>query len=141
MKAMMSNNSAEKEKKENDGTIFNQCIKEETSLVSSMGKTFMERVKYMMRFAQREIEHEGKGVTNYSDPKIEYFKQCKSDLDLVLPILDKICRKTLMLQEYTLSPGHCRGLATACQFFDHTFVNRVFLNNCGVDDGEFALIL
>ena len=65
MKAMMTKSSAEKEIKENDGTIFNQCIEEETSLVSTMGKTFMERVKYMMRFAQREIEHEGKGVTNY----------------------------------------------------------------------------
>ena len=46
-----------------------------------------------------------------------------------------------MLQEYTLSPGHCRGLAEACKYFDHRFVNRVFLNNCGIDDGEFSSIL
>ena len=59
----------------------------------------------------------------------------------MLPILEKVCRKTLMLQEYTLSPGHCRGLAQACKYFDHHFINRVFLNNCGVDDEEFASIL
>lgn len=46
-----------------------------------------------------------------------------------------------MLQEYTLSEGHCRGLARACQFFDHKFVNRVFLSNCGINDKEFSEIL
>ena len=46
-----------------------------------------------------------------------------------------------MLSEYTLSPGHCRGLAQACRYFDHRYVNRVFLNNCGIDDGEFSSIL
>ena len=46
-----------------------------------------------------------------------------------------------MLQEYTLSPGHCRGLAQACKFFDHRYVNRVYFNNCGIDDQEFASIL
>lgn len=55
-----------------------------------MGFKFIERVGYITRYAQREVEHEGKGVTNYMDPKVEYFKQCKQDLDLVLPILDKV---------------------------------------------------
>ena len=95
----------------------------------------------MKRYAQAEIEHEGKGKINHRDPKIHYFKQCQEDLDLALPILEKIYRKTLMLCEYTLSPGHCRGLAKACRYFDHKLVNRVFLSNCGIDDGEFASIL
>jgi len=60
---------------------------------------------------------------------------------LALPILDKIFKKTLVLQEYTLSKGHCRGLARACHYFDHKFVNRVLLSNCGIDDYEFSEIL
>ena len=80
-------------------------------------------------------------MVNKKDPKINYFLQCKEDLDLALPILDKVVKKTLVLQEYTLSEGHCRGLARACQFFDHKFVNRVLFNNCGIDDQEFAFIL
>ena len=29
-----------------------------------MGKQFIERVNYIARFSQREVEHEGKGVLN-----------------------------------------------------------------------------
>lgn len=124
-----------------NGSIFNRCLEEETTLVYSMGLKFLDNINYMMRYGQREVEHEGNGIVNMRDPKVQYFLKCKQDLDLVLPILDKVCRKTLMLQEYTLSPGHCRGLAEACKFFDHRFVNRVFLNNCGIDDSEFSSIL
>ena len=99
-----------------------------------MGNNFVEKVKFIDRVSQRDIEHEGKGVVNKQDPKVNYFLQCKQDLDLALPILDKVIKKTLMLQEYCLSQGHCRGLARACQFFDHKFVNRVLFNNCGIDD-------
>lgn len=74
-------------------------------------------------------------------PTTEYFKACKADMELVLPILDKINQKTLCLQEYTLSPGHCRGLSAACEKFDSSVVNRVLFNNCGIDGDEFALIL
>lgn len=59
----------------------------------------------------------------------------------MLPILDKVVKKTLVLQEYTLSKGHCRGLAKACQFFDSRVINRVLFNNCGIDGYEFADIL
>lgn len=60
---------------------------------------------------------------------------------MALPILTKVTRKTLLLQEYTLSKGHTRGLARACQFFDSKYINRVVFDNCGIDDQEFADIL
>jgi len=110
-------------------------------LIGHLGQRFADKVAYMRRYAQRDLDHEGKGVINREDPRVEYFRQCQQDLNLALPILDKVCRKTIMLQEYTLSPGHCRGLAVACQFFDHQYVNRVFFSNCGIDDHEFASIL
>lgn len=98
--------------------VFNMCLEEESKLITMMGERFVEKIKYIDRVAQRDVEHEGKGVVNTKDPKINYFLQCKKDLDLTLPILEKVIKKTLMLQEYTLSKGHCRGLAKACQFFD-----------------------
>ena len=91
--------------------------------------------------SKRDVEHIGKGIVDTKNPKLHYFLQCQDDLDLALPILDKIFKKTLVLQEYTLSKGHCRGLARACQFFDHRVINRVLFNNCGIDDGEFSHIL
>ena len=106
-----------------------------------MGTDFVEKVHYIERYSKRDIEHVGKGVINSEDPNIHYFQQCNKDLNVVLPILDKVCRKTLLLQEYTLSEGHCRGLARACQFFDHKFVNRILFDNCGISDQEFADIL
>ena len=62
-------------------------------------------------------------------------------MDLCLPILDKVVRKTLYLMDYTLSPGHCQGLAAACQLLNHKVVNRLVFDNCGIDDSELAMIL
>ena len=67
--------------------------------------------------------------------------QCRDDIDLALPVLEKVYAKTLVLQEYTLSKGHCRGIARACQYLDHRFVNRIFFCNSGIDDLEFSDIL
>ena len=62
-----------------------------------MGDKFTEKVKYIDRLSQRDVEHVGKGVLNKKDPKIHYFLQCKEDVDLALPILDKVVKKTLVL--------------------------------------------
>ena len=48
------------------------------------------------------------------DPRILYMKRCLENVDLTLPILDKVYRKTLCLQDYHLSEGNCQGLADAC---------------------------
>ena len=62
-------------------------------------------------------------------------------MDLVLPILDKIYKKTICLQDYTMSEGHCKGLAHACEFIDSKVVNRILMSNCGVTGDDLALIL
>ena len=96
----------------------------------------------MMRFKHREIEKGPKADTvEKNNPEVNFFKACQKDYELVLPILSKIYRKTLCLQDYTLSLGQCKGLAAACEHFDHKIVNRVFFNNCGIDGDEFAAIL
>lgn len=59
----------------------------------------------------------------------------------MLPLLDKIRGKTLYLQSYALSKGHCRALAAACKIFDSDVINRLFFENCGVDDFEFSIII
>lgn len=68
-------------------------------------------------------------------------KSCLENLDLSLPILDKIYSKTLCLQDYHLGDGNCRGLAEACEFLDTTVVNRMLFNNCGLVSEQLALIL
>ena len=136
IKALVSKAIPEEKK-----NVFNQCLEEENKLISKMGEGFVEKIKYIKRVSQRDLEHVGKGEINSSDPKIHFFQQCRDDLDLALPILDKVFKKTLMLSEYTLSEGHARGLARACQFFDHQYVNRVFFSNCGISDSEFSEIL
>jgi Ran GTPase-activating protein (RanGAP) involved in mRNA processing and transport len=54
--------------------------------------------------------------------------------------LTKVLRKTLILQNYTLSIGHCNALAAACPFLPKS-INRVYFDNCGIDDQEFSAIL
>ena len=58
-----------------------------------------------------------------------------------MPILEKVWRKTLCLQDYTLSKGHTEGIAIACQYFDPKVINRVLFSNCGIDGDEFTDIL
>ena len=96
---------------------------------------------YNKRLKQRDVEHAGKGVVELDNPRINYFKKCFEVKNLHLPILEKIYRKTLCLNEYTLSEGHCKGLAEACKYFNTNMVNRVLLNNCGIDGDEFSEIL
>ena len=68
-------------------------------------------------------------------------KRCLDHLERTLPILDKIYRKTLCLQNYLLNDGHCQGLAEACQFLDHRVVNRMLFKNCGISGENLSLIL
>ena len=68
-------------------------------------------------------------------------KRCLESLELTLPILDKIYRKTLCLQDYHLNEGNCQGLADACELLDTTIVNRMLFNNCGLDGDLLAMIL
>ena len=60
---------------------------------------------------------------------------------MTLPILDKIYRKTLCLQDYHLSDGNCEGLAEACEFLDNSIINRMLFNNCGISGDQLAIIL
>ena len=63
------------------------------------------------------------------------------NLNMTLPVLDKIYRKTLCLQDYHLSDGNCEGLAEACEFLDTSIVNRMLFNNCGLSGDQLATIL
>ena len=60
---------------------------------------------------------------------------------MALPILDKVYRKTLCLQDYQLSQGHCKGIAVACKYFDDKLVNRILFNNNGMSGDQLAEIL
>lgn len=80
-------------------------------------------------------------VVKKDTPKTHYLKTCIAEQHLVLPLLDKIRGKTLCLQSYALSKAHCLALASACKAFDDHVVNRLLLNNCGIDDTEFAKII
>lgn len=74
-------------------------------------------------------------------PKIHYLLGCIQETENVLPLLDKVRGKTLCLQNYALSKGHCRALASACKQLDNTLMNRILFENCGIDDLEMSIII
>ena len=83
-----------------------------------------------------------KFVDKKEDPHIEFFKHCSvQQKDLALPIMDKIWKKTLCLQNYYISEGNIAGLVAACEVLDFRLVNRLLLDNCGVTGDRFAEIL
>lgn len=112
--------------------MFNKCVEEETKTISNIANTFVRQTEYAKTFKKRELSVDKHGIAYDQDPRITYFKKCLQKPDLVLPILDKIYKKTLCLNDYLLSDGNCRGLAAACELFDHQVVNRVLFNNCGL---------
>ena len=64
----------------------------------------------------------------------------KDQLELVLPVVNKIVDNVLALSDYTLSIGQCRGLVAV---FEKTKfpLETLYLENCGVDDDELATLL
>lgn len=75
-----------------------------------------------------------------SDPEFNYFVTCHDEMELAMPILEKVFNKTLCLYDYTLSPIHTNGLRLAAKHFDD-FINRLLFDNCGLKDQQFSEIL
>ena len=67
-----------------------------------------------------------------------YLTSFTKDQDFALPLLNKVRGKTLCLQSYTLSQAHCKALASALAALDTSVINRLHLENCGIDDAQFA---
>lgn len=68
-------------------------------------------------------------------------KKCIENTERILPIFDKVTRKTLCLQNYLLNEGHIRGLAEACEHLDYQKINRMLFNNVGMTGDQLAMVL
>lgn len=108
---------------------------EEIFKVSSI---LVDTVKYTQMF--KASQGAKMNETNSTDPKFQYLRQCQADLNLSLPVLDKVVGKTLGLHGYNLTEGNCKALEQACQFLNGR-ITRVLFDNCGISDDEFACIL
>ena len=122
-----------------------EAIDKET--LASVAQTFSNNVEHQRRLKQRIIEEDPRQLKSLGDsaevvdPRISYTKRCLEAVDLNLPILDKIYRKTLCLQDYHLSEGNCQGLADACEHLDTAVINRMLFNNCGLTGETLSLII
>ena len=70
--------------------------------LESVAQTFSNNVEHQQRLKQRIIEEDPRQIKSAmdeaeTDPRISYTKRCLAAIDLNLPILDKIYRKTLCL--------------------------------------------
>ena len=117
-------------------SLFQRASNEDATTIQGKADEFIQRMKYYEKFKQREMAED-----DSNDPALKYFRKCQEAHDLLLPIFEKIYRKTLCLQDYMLSDGQCQGLAEACQFIDHRRLNRALFNNCGLSGSKFATIL
>ena len=70
-----------------------------------------------------------------------YQKKVQEEKDVMLPLVNKVKDKTLVLQDYTLNSSHCIALAEAWIKTGKPEVEVVYLDNCGVDDEEFSYLL
>ena len=118
-------------------------IVEGNQVAKDIQKDNIERLREKIKYIQVYKNSKNYGVQDkyQEDPRYQYFNSCvHKDKELFLPVLEYVHAKTLCLQSYTLSIGHCKALAKAFEYFDE-FCNRVIFDNCGIDDEEMAAIL
>ena len=117
--------------------VFNKVLVEESKQMDNIKDTILRQKEYQGKYKTLQ-----KFVDKKEDPHIEFFKHCSvQQKDLALPIMDKIWKKTLCLQNYYISEGNIAGLVAACEVLDFRLVNRLLLDNCGVTGDRFAEIL
>ena len=105
--------------------------------MQQVAENLEENIKYIEIY--RNYHTAGMQHDHQYDPKFAYFIQCARDEELMLPVLQYVHKKTLCLLSYTLSIGHCKALAKACELFQRGLnINRVIFDNCGIDDEEFS---
>ena len=111
----------------------------EHDVLKQVAENIEEKVHDLELFRQGHLQ--GVKSRHANDPKFQYFQICTDTCEVVLPVLSHVHKKTLFLKDYTLSIGHAQGLAKACEFFHMMNINRIILDNSGVDDQEFSNIL
>lgn len=106
--------------------------------MNKVSESLLSSVDYIQKFKSSQ----GCNVNEKfpKDPKFQFLKLCQKDLNLCLPLFDKMVNKTLALSNYTLSEGHCHAFEQACEFLQSK-LQKVVLDNCGISDREFACIL
>ena len=61
--------------------------------------------------------------------------------EVALPLVNKVIKGKLVLQDYTLDSGHCRALASSIKQTAKPQIDALLLENCGIDDYELSLLL
>ena len=70
-----------------------------------------------------------------------YHRIIKESGEICLPLISKVIDGKLVLQGYTLDSGHFEALSTSIKETQQPVITDVYLDNCGVDDHELALLL
>lgn len=75
------------------------------------------------------------------EPMLIYHKEIHDTQEIALPLINKVIDGKLVLQGYTLDSGHFEALAAAIKETKRPLLRDIYLENCGVDDHELALLL
>ena len=99
-------------------SLFKSVVAEDTKILSKVSNDFLTRVRKHRQYKQNEVAHVGKGVVKEDSPDVALFMGCQKDHELAIPILERIQDQTLVLQEYNLTEGQVRALASAIPYVD-----------------------
>ena len=100
----------------------------------------MKDIKFKEIF-KNQFDQQGYDQLYGDDPMYIYQKKVQEEKDVMLPLVNKIKDKTLVLQDYTLNSSHCIARADAWIKTGKPEVEVVYLDNCGIDDEEFSYLL
>ena len=102
-----------------------------------------EKIKKLKFNELSKANHSMSGIGEVfeKDPILVYQKVFQDAAEIMLPLVIKVKFDCLILQDYTLSENQCQGLANAISEVGLPKIKILYLDNCGVDDGECAILL
>lgn len=75
------------------------------------------------------------------DPMLVYHTVLSNSREVTLPLVSKVKKGKLILQNYTLDSGHMLGLACAIKQTKQPVIESILFDNCGIDDNELSILL
>ena len=71
----------------------------------------------------------------------KYLEICQEKQIMPLPLLNKMQKHALVLEDYSMNSGQVKALAEVMELFGDNSIHRIYLNNNNIKDEDMAYLL
>ena len=81
-----------------------------------------------------------KYIETESHPKVKYLKECLKDNSLIIPIINKIIDKFLLVKDVKITTGQAKGLQANMEM-NSDLIHKLYLDDNSLDGFQLSIIL